>query len=135
MAAILVAESQLIIGQELVFGGASPKHPQFSAVFEDDGETGYFYAQDKNQDGNPIVDALGIYNVADVNDRGAPNRAQICWSEDGLKAALVISDQLHAVFDFSAKRGYCRSGSPPPAPGEWAIHGHGWDDAALALFD
>ncbi len=135
MAAILVAESELIVGKELVFGGASPQHPKLSAVFEDDGTTGFFYAQDQDKGENPIVNALGIYNVDGVQDRGVPNRAQICWSSDGMKAVLLINDQPHAIFDFEDKRGYCRSGSPPPAPGEWDRHGHEWDDDALALFD
>ena len=135
MPAILVAESELTVGKELVFGAASPQNPSLSAVFEDDGTTGFFYAQNDANEGNPIVDALGVYNVAEVNDRGVPNRAQICWSEDGLKAVLLINNQPHAIFDFAKKRGYCHSGSPPPTPGDWATHGHDWDETALALFD
>lgn len=46
------------------FGNDSLTHPH-SAFFEDDGETGYFYALDLNRSENMILDALHIYNVAD----------------------------------------------------------------------
>jgi hypothetical protein len=47
---------------------------------------------------------------------------------------LTINGRAHAVFDFAAKRGYCRTGFPPPSK-RWSAEGHAWDDAALRLFD
>jgi len=114
--------------------GPSPSTP-FAAIFEDDGETGYFYALDTRQEENPIIDALHIYEVEAVTDKHRPSNVQIIWSLDDRKAALLINDYPHAVFDFDAKRGYCRSGFPPPVGDTgWSADGHEWDDSALQLF-
>ena len=122
------------MGEPVVIEGPSPT-PPFVAVFEDDGDTGYFYALDASQTGNPILDALHIYNARDVSDRHLPSEAQIVWSEDGRKVVLLINDHPHAVFDFTARRGCCRSGFPPPAENaEWSREGHEWDEAALKWF-
>lgn len=114
--------------------GTSPEG-RFVAVFEDDGDTGYFYALDTQAEGNPIQDALHIYNANNVTDRARPSMAKIGWSQDGLKAVLLINDYPHAVFDFSTRQGRCRTGFPPAAPdGAWSSAGHAWDDAMIALF-
>jgi len=42
---------------------------RYSAFFEDDGETAYFYAVDLSRPDNTILDAVHIYNVANVVDR------------------------------------------------------------------
>ena len=59
-------------------------------MFEDDGDTGYFYARD----GESIVDAMQLYVVETFKDRDKPATLQIAWSDDGLKAVLVI----HTLF-------------------------------------
>ena len=133
MAAKQVAEQDIQVGKEVVVEGPSPT-PPFAAVFEDDGETGYFYALDTTRTENPIVDALHIYDVESVTDRHLPSKVQIVWSMDDRKAALLINDYPHAVFDFTAKRGYCRSGFPPPSEDGWSAQGHEWDDSVLDLF-
>ena len=96
-------------------------------------QTGFFYALDTTLGENPIVDAVHIYNVEAVTDKHRASKVQIVWSEDDRKLALLINGYPHAVFDFAAKRGYCRSGFPPPS-GDWSTHGHAWDDATLKLF-
>ncbi|MHA6139534.1 DUF2251 domain-containing protein [Pseudomonas mohnii] len=83
----------------------------YVVVFEDDEDTGYFYALDTAAEGNPIQDALHIYNVADVSDKHKPSSVKIGWSVDHSKAALLINDYPHAIFDFTAKQGYCRTDS------------------------
>jgi len=103
----------------------------YAAVFEDDGDTGCFYALDFASSGQPIQDALHIYEVASVADRHLPSEVKIGWSEDNQKVVLLINGTPHAVFDFAAKRGYCRSGFPAPDSG-WT--GHAWSDDALDLF-
>ncbi len=133
MAVNLIAEQQILVGEPTVLEGPSPT-PPFVVVFEDDGETAYLYALDTTRDDNPIVDAMLIYNVDSVNDRHLPSTVQIVWSLDDRKAALLINKYPHAVFDFEAQRGYCRSGFPPAAPAGWTQHGHEWDDSALGLF-
>ena len=86
----------------------------YGVVFEDDGDTGYFYAASK--DG--ILDALHIYNVEDVSDKHIPNHVLILWDDACTLAALCINDYIHAVYDFVAQAGYCRNGFPE-ADGEW----------------
>src|SRR4051812_21165418 len=126
MAAELVAEETLKVGEAAVLKGPSPGG-RYLVTFEDDGETGYFFALDTTQVANPICDALHIYNALAVADRDQPAVFQIAWSQDGLKACLIINDDPHAVFDFEAKRGYCRTGFPPAEP-KWTNFSHDWDD-------
>src|SRR5262245_5944397 len=106
MAAELVAEETLKVGQPYVLEGPSPAG-RYLVIFEDDGTTGYFFALDRTKVAKPICDALHIYNVEAVADRDQPSVFQIAWSQDGLKACLIINDDPHAVFDFEAQRGYC----------------------------
>ncbi|MCC7503553.1 MAG: DUF2251 domain-containing protein [Flavobacteriales bacterium] len=121
-----------MVGHELVVNG--PSHSsRFVAVFEDDGETGYFYALDRALDPEPVIDALHIYNVVDVSDRNVPSHFQLVWSGDGLKVALFINRYPHAAFDFIKKRGYCRTGFPPPHA-SFSSEGHDWDDSVLSFF-
>jgi hypothetical protein len=130
----ITAEQEFIVGRQTTVEGAAPEG-SFVAVFEDDQDTGYFYALDVSCEGNPIQDALQIYNVVNVTDRDKPSVVKIGWSVDSQKVALLINGHPHAVFDFQSKRGYCRTGFPPPATNSaWAIHGHEWDDNAVGLF-
>jgi hypothetical protein len=80
-------------------------------VFEDNQETGYFYAVDINDD-LKILDALHIYNVADVIDKDKPSTIKILWTLDNQKVFLSINNYYHALFDFKEKAGYCRNGFP-----------------------
>lgn len=130
----VTAEQELTVGKATVIESKAPDGP-FAAVFEDDGETGYFYALDTSVGGQQIQDAVHIYNVANVSDRSQPSTVKIGWSMDGHKVALLINNHPHAVFDFSGKRGYCRTGFPPALrTGEWSTNGHAWDEACIALF-
>jgi hypothetical protein len=132
MPAELVAEQTIQVGQSIVVEGPSPT-AHYGVVFEDDGTTGYLYGLDFTHEDNPIVDALHIYNVDQVIDREKPSKVQLAWSQDGLKAVLLINGFAHAVFDFEVRRGYCRTGFPPPDP-KWTKQDHTWDDRALELF-
>ena len=78
-------------GDRTSFGSDSVTQP-YSAFFEDDGETGYFYALDLTRPDNMIVDAVQIYNVANVSDRERASSISILWSADGMKCALLIND-------------------------------------------
>jgi hypothetical protein len=132
MRAQLVAEQTITVGQPATVEGRSPS-ASFGIVFEDDGTTGYLYGLDFSRPGNPIVDALHIYNVEQVADRAKPSIVQLVWSPDGLKAALLLNRYPHAVFDFEGKRGYCRTGYPPPDR-KWTQHDHSWDDGVAEFF-
>jgi hypothetical protein len=107
---------------------------RYCAFFEDDGETGYFYAVDPNPD-TKILDAVHIYNVATVVDRDRPSTLRIVWSEDGTKCALLINGYAHAAFDFGAKRGYCRTNFPnlpDRDKSSWLSSDHSWTEDAVA---
>ncbi len=132
MAVVLAAVQTFTVGEATVVQGDSPVG-RLAAVFEDDGETGYYYALDAEDGDNPIQDAVHIYNVSSVADRSIPSEIKVVWSQDGQKTALLINDYPHAVFDFSARRGYCRTGFPPSGM-KWPQESHAWDDAALQLF-
>ncbi|MEY2538610.1 MAG: hypothetical protein QOG67_2350 [Verrucomicrobiota bacterium] len=110
-------------GIPVVHASTSPTQV-YSVVFEDDGETGYFYARN----GESIVDAVQIYTTS---DRSGTATLQIAWSDDGLKVVAIIDRRPEAVFDFSARRGYSRANYPQPAK-DWT--GHEWDDAVINLF-
>src|SRR5438874_2357679 len=132
MNATTEAEQVIVAGDKSYVDSASPTN-SFAAFFEDDGETGYFYAVERKNSNPSILDALHVYNVGGVPERDRPRRLTIVWSHDGLKSALLLDDIPQAVFDFAAKRGYCRSGCPPPSS-HWPDAGHQWSDAALELF-
>jgi hypothetical protein len=106
-----------------------------AVVFEDDGETAYFYALDLKHAQDPILDAVHIYTVANVTDRYTPSKLSILWSDDASKCALLINGYPHAAFDFAARRGFCRTNfpnSPNPADARWQTSNHEWSDDAVA---
>lgn len=124
---------RLIPGIPLVVFSESPSHPE-GTVFEDDGETGYFYAVQPPD--HKIYDGVSIYNVEAVVDRDRESWVEIMWSNDGFKSALFINDYPHAVFDFSSRRGYCRSNFPNFSTSNegWRRDAHCWDDAVMVNF-
>ena len=128
----LGAESTVSPGTELRIESKSPTSAS-GVVFEDDGTTGYLYGVDHADSQNLIQDAMLIYDVAQLPNR-TPAQLQLVWSRDGLKAALLINGHPMAVFDFSERRGYCRTGFPPPMHTGFSKEGHAWDDRALDLF-
>ena len=134
MPIFIAVESEIIVGSGGVVEGAASEGG-FLAVFEDDCETGYFYAVDTSKNENPIEDALHIYNVADVIDKDKPSLIKIGWSQDSRKVVLFINGYPHAVFDFEARRGYCRTGFPPaPKDSPWGLYDHNWSDETRQLF-
>ena len=132
MGIVVTAKQTIRIGEPMHVQGDAPEGSH-SAVFEDDGDTGYFYALDYGSDGQPIQNALHIYNVANISDKHLPSEIKVGWSVDNEKVVLLINDYPHAVFDFSSKRGYCRTGFPAPARDSGWI-GHEWSDESLELF-
>jgi hypothetical protein len=116
-------------GKEAWYASDSPTG-QFTAVFEDDGDTGYFYAHDR-ANGARVLDAVHIYNVSSVVDKDRESIAEIVWTPDGLKAALSINDYPQAIIDFAERRSYCRTGFPSPAP-DW--NRGVWSEELVDLF-
>lgn len=107
---ILTLEETFTVGQDAFFDSVSPSS-SFGVTFEDDLTTGYFYAVNTKPE-LKILDALHIYNVADVVDKDKPSKIQIAWSDDGQIVSLLINNYCHAIFDFKVRAGYCRNGYP-----------------------
>lgn len=72
---------------------------KYGAVFEDDGDTGYFYLLD--EDG--IIDALHIYNADEIADRDIPANIVILADEPCTIFTLAINDVIFAIFDTNKK--------------------------------
>jgi len=132
----IVAKESLRVGQPLVVDADSPAG-RYATVFEDDGRTGCFYAIDTDvEDGNPIQDALHVYDADDVTDAHLASTVEIGWSDDGLKALLLINDQPHAAFDFARRQGWCQLALPEAAVNRaWSKSPRGWSEDVEALFD
>lgn len=81
-----------------------------SVVFEDDGETAYFYALDYADQRQPIQAAFHIYSVADFGLSQPKSQLRIAWSDDGARVDLSLDRVSVAVVDFESRRGNCRSG-------------------------
>jgi len=75
----------------------------FGVVFEDDGETGYLYATDKNH--KNIYDALQLYNYGDNNHPKLGETIFIIFNEALKKVGFYYKDKFHAVLDFKNERG------------------------------
>jgi len=115
MKGYLLKEQAFTVGEEILVESNSSEN-NYAVVFEDDAETGYFYAleMDKNSQEQKILDALHIYEVEDIDPVHRPGIIKIIWSTDWQKAALLINDYCHAVFDFGQHGGYNRNQFPPP---------------------
>lgn len=114
-----VLTDQLLLGEGYRNGAHSTQHEHLVVMFENDGETGYFYAMDLQQTEQPVVDSLFVYRVSNIKPETLkePRRLQICWSEDGYQAFLMLNDYPHAVFDFRHQIGYNHTKFPEPELG------------------
>lgn len=132
----IVARQTFKVGQPFVLDADSPTG-RYATVFEDDGATGCFYAVDTDvEEGNPVQDALLVYAVSDVLDAELASTLEIGWSDDGVKALLLINDQPHAAFDFGKRQGWCVLGLPEAALNKsWSKAARQWSDDVEALFD
>ena len=131
MAGQVTATATLRVGLETFLNSVSPTGG-YGVVFEDDGETGYFYGLKLDGGTQAILDALHVYNAKDVRDRDRPSLLEIAWTPEGRRTALLINHYPHAVFDFISRRACCRTGFPP-ANGDFT-DSHQWDDAVWKLF-
>jgi len=108
-------------GQDLFLESSSPEN-RYGVIFEDDGEAAYFYAveKDKQGEGLRVLDALHIHEEDDPGDEDdaqeddEPADLKIIWSRDWLKCALVLDGFVHALFDFENQGGYNINEFPPP---------------------
>ncbi|HEY4381010.1 MAG TPA: DUF2251 domain-containing protein [Acidobacteriaceae bacterium] len=119
----------------------------WTVVFEDEGVAGYFYACDRSQEKHEqsILDAMLIYNVAALAasdaklERPTAERiASVEWSRDGLRAMLYLDGAAQGLYDFQARRGYCRMNFPNFLGDQsdiWNRSDHAWSDAAQQQFE
>ena len=130
--AMVYAEQTFATGGSVELKSESPTD-SFGVVFEEKGRQAHFYAVTDIDADDGVLDTLFIYDATEVASRRIPAAASIVWSADGKKSLLLINDHPHAVFDFDAQRGYCRTNHPKPS-GDWSQQGHGWSDKALRFF-
>jgi hypothetical protein len=126
----LMQEQSFVRGEDTFVESFSPEN-KYGVVFEDDGETAYFYAVEKDPEGQGlrILDALHIYEAEGAEDAKmdaaaaaaagqgtgpSPSKLLIVWSKDWKKCALVLDGYCHAIFDFEAQGGYNINEFPPP---------------------
>jgi hypothetical protein len=120
------------IGTPMVMRSDMPGRA-WSLLFEDDGQTGYFYAVEGREPAMEMLDALHIYNAEDEL-RGTDCRIELVWSKDGQKGGLRINGTLWAAFDFEHEQGRCRSNFPQPA-GRWKMAFRPpWTEALIRQF-
>lgn len=120
------------IAYPLRYSGPGPyqipfKGSGFGVVFEDDGETGYFYGTTEKMDN--IFDALLLYNAGTAEQLTSNEEIFVVWSLGLKKAGIFYRDKFQAVFDFKNQHGRCRSGFPPS--NEWCRSSHDWDDSII----
>ena len=114
---ILDLEETFLVGEDTFFESVFPDSSH-GVVFEDDLNSGYLYAVETKSD-TIFLDAVYIYNVANVIDKEKPCKLQIKWTDNGQFASLLINNYCHAIFDFKNKNGYCRTAFPD-SNGDWA---------------
>ena len=73
----LTLEDQLFLGQPKQVGTHSTVHDHLAVMFEDDGETGYFYALDMRQNAQPVVDCLHVYNADNTRNHHEARKLEI----------------------------------------------------------
>lgn len=115
MKGYLLKEQDIDLGQDLFIESDSPEN-NFAVVFEDDTETGYFYAAERNPNTIDlrILDMVHIYDVDKIEEQSRHVRLCIIWATDWLSCALVLDNICHAVFDFRNHGGYNLDEFPPP---------------------
>ncbi|WP_216690304.1 DUF2251 domain-containing protein [Hymenobacter siberiensis] len=113
----LGVEAKITIGTPNAFIESTSAAGTIGVVFEDDGTTGYLYAVRPGTT-MELLDALHIYDVANVADRQVPVRLQVFWDVAGTAAALLINGYCHALFDFQRMAGFCRTAFPAVRNGQ-----------------
>jgi hypothetical protein len=120
MKPFLGAETTIRVGVEYVVESDSPDGKR-GVVFEDDGDTGYFYARDFSRP-DLFADALHVYDSSAVVDPERPSKLRIIWSSDFMVAALLINRRPHVIFHFGECCGYSERPFPEADPNSGWTH-------------
>ena len=115
MKGYLLKEETITTGEGSFFESNAAEN-NYVVIFEDDSETGYFYAAERNPDTGvlSILDMVFIYSVENIPEANRKQSLSIIWSTDWQRCGLILEDTCHAVFDFENKAGYNLTGFPPP---------------------
>ncbi len=122
------------------FLSSNSPSPPWTAVFEDEGPAGYFYACDRSRETQEesILDAMLIYNGAALDEPERERLASVQWSKDGKQAVFYLEGTAQALVDFAAKTGICRANFPnflDEGGSGWRKASHQWSDEALQQFE
>ncbi len=114
--------------------------PPWTAVFEDEGPAGYFYACDRSQETqeHSIMDSMLIYNRASLSDPNRERIASVQWSRTGQQCVLYLDGSAQAFIDFATRTSFCRSNFPnflDEQGDTWRKSSHAWDDVAIQNFE
>jgi hypothetical protein len=114
----------LTLGTPKAIGSQHPTIKNYEVFFEDDGETGYFYALDF-----AISKDLPIQDAALVYQRLEPREVQldIVWSKTLPRAILFCDRQSQAVFAFDLKKCWAHSGYPAGQWGDKSWSADAWE--------
>jgi hypothetical protein len=117
----------------------SPTVP-WTAVFEDEGPAGYFYACNRSfqKQEEFILDAMLLYNRSSLADPDAERLASIQWSQNGLQCVFYLDGSAQALIDFATRTSFCRSNFPNYLDDQgdtWHKSSHAWDEAAIQRFE
>jgi hypothetical protein len=115
MKPFLGAESTIRVGVEAIIESDTPDGLR-GVIFEDDGDTGYFYARDYSRPEQYFIDALHVYDVSGVVDAERSSKVRIMWSRDFMVAALLINQRPHVIFHFGESCGYSERPFPEADP-------------------
>jgi len=113
----LGTEEKITVGTPDTIVDSTAAGGERSVIFEDDGTTGYFYAVRPGAE-LEILDALHVYDVANVADRHLAVKVQLVWDETWTAALLLINGYGHALYDFQRAAGFCRSAFPAARNGQ-----------------
>ena len=114
MKGYLLKNEEIKIGNGCFIQSEAAEHA-FVVVFEDDKETGYFYAAEKDATGSlSILDMLFVYDAQQADAKEKMAKLSILWSTDWQRCGLILDNTCHAVFDFQNKAGHNITGFPPP---------------------
>ena len=107
MKGYLLREQTYTAGEDTFIESPSSEN-NYGVVFEDDSDTGYFYAVETEPATGKqnILDAVHIYNIEDLPEEQRAGVIKIVWSTNWLRCALIINNYCHAVFDFENHGGY-----------------------------
>ncbi len=111
----LMQQQTIILGKDAFVESLSLEN-NYGVAFESNDETGYFYAIeiDNKTKEQRILDALHIYEIEEISKEKKQIDIKIIWTKDWLKAALILDDECHAIFDFEKHGGYNINEFPPP---------------------